>query len=181
MKLAEGLVPKHESVRWSKPVLILGGVVWIIRAGLEVVVQPAYWNPQTPVDYAAVAGTSIALFLLALGVWSIHRNRKPQGRLSKWIWYVGVILVCGGAIVTGFANFFEDWMGIKAFGTFYTLNIAVFVGLVLAGIGAIRATDVSRWTGWLLIACALGLGTPDTGGGFIVGTSLILLGVMQKG
>jgi hypothetical protein len=27
-------------------------------------------------------------------------------------------------------------------------------------------------------ACALGLGTPDTGGGFIVGASLILLGVL---
>lgn len=174
-------MPKHEGLRWSKPVLISGGVVWIIRAGLAVIFQPVYWDPQTPVEYAAVAGTSIALFLLALGVWSIHRNRKPQGRLSKWTWNVGVFLVCGGAIVTGFSNFFEDWMGIEAFGDFYALMLAVFVGLILAGIGAIRAADVSRWTGWLLIACALGLVMIDNGGGFIVGASLILLGVLQRG
>ncbi len=31
MNLAEVFVPENKGVRWGKPVLIAGGVVWIIR------------------------------------------------------------------------------------------------------------------------------------------------------
>ena len=183
MSLAEVSTLNQRGVRWGKPVLIAGGVVWIVRAGLELAFQPNYWNPQGVVDYAAVAGSTLALLLLALGVWSIHLGRQQASRtLSSWLWIVGLTLACGGALAAGLANFFEDWLSIKAFGDLFVWgSLALFIGLLLAGISTIRARDVSRWTGWLLIACALGLGTIDSGGGFVIGLSLIGLGAMQKG
>ena len=62
----EILVSEYKEVRWGTPFLIVGGAVWIIRAGLEVVFQPDYWNPRSAVDYTAVAGTSLALILLTV-------------------------------------------------------------------------------------------------------------------
>jgi len=56
----------------------------------------------------------------------------------------------------------------------------LLLGLVLSGISTIRARDVSRWAGWLLIACAVGFGIIDWGGGFVIGVSLILLGLIGK-
>ena len=54
------------------------------------------------------------------------------------------------------------------------------VGLLLAGISLIGATAVPRWMGWLFIACAIGWGAIDLGGGILVGLALILLGIGQS-
>lgn len=126
-------------------VLIIGGLVWIVRAGLDVVFQPDYWNPRTSVDYTAVAGTSLALLLLGLGVWIIHLKQQPPGKWHTWLWRMGIMLACGGALVAGIANFGEDWIAIKSLGTFFVIgSLAMFVGLLLAGISLIGATAVPR-------------------------------------
>jgi len=87
--------------RWGggTAVLIIGGLVWIVRAGVDVVFQPNYWEPQTMVDYTAVVGTSLALLLLAIGVWTIHLKQQLQIKWRNWLWRVGIILACGGALV----------------------------------------------------------------------------------
>ena len=155
-------------------VLLTGGLVWLLRAGLAVVFRPDYWNPRTSVDDTAVAGTSLALILLALGVWSIRLKQRPQGHWRLWLWRVGVAAACGGALVAGIANFGEDWIAIKSLGIFFVIgSLAMFIGLLLAGISAIGAAGVTRWTGWLLVACAIGWGSVDLGGGFVVGIALI--------
>jgi hypothetical protein len=165
---------------WIKFVLITGGLVWIGRAVLDIVFQPDYWSPQTAVDYTAVSGTSLALILLAIGIWSIHRQQQPQGKWSSWLWRVGIGLACGGALVAGIANFGEDWIAIKSLSTFFVFgSLAMFVGLILGGMSAIGAESFPRWTGWLLMACALGWGSVEEGGGFVVGIALILLAIEQ--
>jgi hypothetical protein len=167
--------------RGATAVLIIGGLVWIAQSGLAVVFQPNYWDPRTVVEYTAVAGTSIALILLAVGVWAIHLRQRPQGRWRTWLWRVGIILACSGALVAGIANFGEDWIAIKSLGIFFVVgSLATFVGLLLAGISAIGAAGNTRWTGWLLIACFLGWGSVDLGGGFVVGIALISLGIGQS-
>jgi hypothetical protein len=174
------MVRKFRQWSGATAVLIIGGLVWIVRAGLDVVFQPDYWNPRTNVDYTAVAGTSIALILLAVGVWAIHLRQRSQGRWRTWLWRVGIILTCGGALIAGIANFGEDWIAIKSLGTFFVSgSLAMFVGLILGDMSAIGVASFPRWTGWLLMACALGLGRIEEEGGFIVGFALILLAVGQ--
>lgn len=170
----------RKKIGWAKPVLIAGGMVWLIRAGLALVFQPDYWDPQTLLDYVAVAGTSLGLLLLALGVWGIHLGRHGQGGLSKLTWSLGIGITCLAAVMVGGANFVEDWFGLKAFGDVFVFGMMfLLVGMILAGQSSLRATDISRWTGWLLLACAVGFGTLDWGGEFVVGTSLVLLGVLR--
>jgi hypothetical protein len=181
LAMAEGLMSRSKDVRWRKPVLIISGVVWIIRAGLELVFQPDYWNPQTFIDYVAVAGTSLGLFLLVLGLWGMHLGRQIKPGLSKIVWGMGVGISCVAGVAAGVANFVEDWFGVKSLGDLFVFGMMFLVlGLLLSGISTIRAKDVSRWTGWLLIACAVGFGIIDWGGGFVIGVSLILLGVVRK-
>ena len=170
-----------KEIRWGRPALILGGVVWILRASLEVLFQPDYWNPKSAVDYAAVGSFSLGLFLLALGLIAVHLGRHTERGPRRIAWNLGISLSIVGAVVAGAANFLEDWLGIKAFGDFFVYGLlSLFVGLIVSGISTIRADDISRWTGWLLLACAIGLGLPDQGGLFIVGISLIVLGFIQK-
>lgn len=80
MTTALAMTSDRKKIGWAKPVLIAGGMVWLIRAGLALVFQPDYWDPQTLLDYVAVAGTSLGLLLLALGVWGIHLGRYCQER-----------------------------------------------------------------------------------------------------
>lgn len=61
MNSDEASVDWRKGVSWGKSVLIMGGLVWITRAGIEFVLQPDYWNPQTVADYAPVAGTSFSI------------------------------------------------------------------------------------------------------------------------
>lgn len=180
MKSENALTTRHKDMSWGRPILIIGGLVWIVRAGMEIILHPDYWDPQTAVDYTAVAGTSLSYFLLALGIWAVHTNRGETSSLRRWVWRVGVILSCGGAVVGGLANLVEDWLRIPSFGEVFILSgVAVFVGLLMAGSASLWPKQPSRWTGLLLLICAVGWSLPDSGGGLLVGISLILLGLVQ--
>jgi hypothetical protein len=163
---------------WIKFVLITGGLVWIGRAVLELVFQPEYWSPQTAVDYTAVISFTLALYLLAISLWLIHRERQLGDHFSKWLWLGGIWLACFGAVVAGSANFIEDWLAIKAFGELFVVGgLTLAVGFLLTGISLFWANDLPRWLGWLFISCIFGL---SDGGGFWMGFVLIFLAVWRK-
>lgn len=180
MTIKRNLILEKKVVLWGKPTLIVGGIVWIVRAGIGILLEPDYWSPKTAVDFTAVLGTSLSFFLLALGIWAIHLGRGEMDPVRKWVWRVGVAMSCGAAVLVALSNLFEDFFGIRGFGSVFVFSaVAVVAGLVLMAIGAIGARDISRWTGFLLFVCAFGWVLFDSGGGFAVGVALILLGFLN--
>ena len=168
-------------VRWGKPVLIAAGLVWIARAGIEIIFQPDYWDPKTAVDYSAVVGTSLSYFLLALGILAIYLRIGEMSAWRRWPWRIGVIAGSFGAFLAGLGNIIEDWFRIPIFGYVYVLGVIVsLLGLILAGIAALGAKEISRWIGFLLLLCAVGWSQNERGGGFLVGIALILLAFLQR-
>lgn len=104
-----------------------------------------------------------------------------MGSWRRWVWHAVVILSCGSAAVGGLPNLLEDWLRILSFGeVFFLSGVVVFVGLLLTGIAMLWPKEASRRTGLLLLIGAVGWGLPGSGGGFLVGISLILLGVVQR-
>lgn len=132
--------------------------MWIGRAFFEVFFHPQYWNPQTAVDYAAVISFTLALYLLALGLWFIHRERQQTQHISEWLWLAGIGLACFGAVTAGSANFLEDWLAVNAFGDLFVVGgLTLAVGLFLMGISLFWANDLPRRLGLLFISCIFGL------------------------
>ena len=139
-------------------VLIAGGAVAVRSAiGLQ---DPGYWNPVTPLDYAAVWWHSAALLGSAGVAWLVAWLARPDRRSA-------VAAALGGAslVVAAVANGFEDGLGLKVLGSVYVLGNIVggfaMIGLV-ATLAALGARPLA------LVALAAFLGPFLTVAGFIV-------------
>jgi hypothetical protein len=164
---------------WHKPVLIVAGLVWLARAVIALY-APDYWSPRTPLDYAAVVGTSLALALLAVGLWGLYQhNPAPPGR-AQTAWRIGVAVACASALTVGVSNFIEDALGVKALGMVWVIGIlALLAGLLIAGVSAFWVKGFRWWVGGLLLACAIGLLFTEWNGQFGVGLALLALAVLK--
>ncbi len=162
---------------WPKIVLHLAGVVWIARAAIQAAFDPIYWRPTTLIDYAAVAGTTLSLYLLVAGLIGFHLRRRLVPSLSKWLWLAGLTVTCAAAVMIGTSNLIEDWFGVQWFGdVFVWSTLALLVGMLLLVGGSFRAPYASRWQAWLILAGLIAIPLQEIGGGAVMGMALIGLG-----
>ena len=160
---------------WIKAYLTVGGMIWIGRAVLQLAFSPDYWNPHSAIDYVAIVGTSMGLFTLALGLWGVAMSQATFVQ-AKPVWKFSITLVCISAVLAGTVNLIEDAFGLKSIGFLFPLAIlALAVGLLMAGVAALRDRQMHRSIGWLILLCLVGLLTVEVGGGIIVGLSLVAL------
>lgn len=165
---------------WPKPALSLAGLAWLARAVIGLY-RPDYWSPRTPLDYTAVVGTSLALILTAVGLWDFYRQHPaPPGR-AQVVWRVSLALTCLSALTIGLSNSIEDAFGVKELGNVWVIgSLALFAGLLTAGLSAFWLPGALRWAGVLFLACALGLLFTEWNGQFGTGLALLALAVMKK-
>jgi hypothetical protein len=163
-----------------KPVFVFASLAAFGRGLLELY-RPAYWNPRTALDYAAVAGTSLMLLLLALGLWGFFRQHAVSSSRAAFIWRAGIVTSCISAAIVGISNFVEDAFSVKGLGYVWVVGILVlFEGLLTAGVSAFWVKGLPRWTGGLILACAASLLFMASGGLFGLGLALLALGMVDK-
>lgn len=165
----------RDNVLWMRPTLISAGIAWLVR-GVIAFYGPDYWSPHTPLDYAAVVGTSLALFLMAVGIWGFYlQNPAPVGR-AQTAWRVGITVTCVAALTISISNFTEDALGVSSLGSVWVIGIlALLSGLLVAGCSALWVNGFSHWVGGLFLICAAGLLLMESGGMFGIGLALLVL------
>lgn len=88
------------AIYWFKPVLILGGMIWIGRTVQEFS-NPNYWKPITFFDYVAVVGTSLQMLFLSAVLWGLYRlNPLPTSGKQK-IWMAGMVIAISASVAGG--------------------------------------------------------------------------------
>ncbi len=164
---------------WHRPALIMAGLAWLARAVIALY-GPDYWSPRTPLDYAAVVGTSVALVLMAVGLWGFYQHHSAPPSRAQTVWRIGVAVVCISALTVSISNFIEDALGVKALGGVWVIGIlALPAGLLIAGISAFWVKDFSRWVGIFFLVCAVGLLFTEWNGLFGLGLALLALAVLK--
>lgn len=157
----------------------LAGLAWLARAAIGLF-GPDYWRPRLPLDYAAVAGTSLALILTAAGVWGVYRHHPAPPSRAQRAWRAGVWLTWASALTIGVSNLLEDAVGLRALGSVWVIGIVtLLIGLLIAGASAFWVPGL-RWpVGGLLLVCALGLLFIEWNGMFAMGLALFALGLSK--
>lgn len=167
------------SNQWPRLGLLAAGLAWLVRAIIGVY-QPDYWSPRTPLDYAAVVGTSAALILTAVGVWGFYLHHPAPPSRAQTVWRVSVLVICISAFTVGVSNFVEDALGVKGLGMVWVVGIlALTAGLLSAGVSAFWVPTFSRWVGVSLLVAALGLLFTEANGQFGTGLALLLLSFLK--
>jgi len=166
--------------QWHRPALILAGLVWLARAVLALY-GPDYWSPRTPLDYAAVVGTSVALILTAVGVWGFYQHHPVPPSRAQTVWRVGIIATCVSALTVGISNFLEDALIVSGLGYVWAFGILTLTaGLLMAGVSAFWVLGFSRWVGFLFLVCAIGLLFTESNGWFGLGLALLALSALRS-
>jgi hypothetical protein len=169
-------MPNPVLVYWPQPALLAAGLAWLTRAAIGLY-GPDYWSPRTPLDYAAVVGTSAALILTALGVWGFYQQHPAPASRAQPVWRIGVFITCVSAFTIGVSNFIEDALNVKDLGLVWVIGIiALLAGLLIAGLSAFF---FSRWVGLLFLVAALGLLFTEANGQFGVGLALLGLSFLR--
>jgi len=159
---------------WLKFSLAVGGLLWIARTALNFA-EPAYYDPQIALDYAAAIGTTLAYLFLSASLWGLSRGHALPAKWPGWLKQVGMWLAVFAAGVAGIANLFEDVLGLRAFGeAFFFGGMALVSGLFVAAIGSFLQKEQEQWHGLLLLACMSGIAFPDYYGGFLTGAALLI-------
>ena len=164
-----------DNVWWMKSTLIGAGIAWLVR-GVIAFYGPDYWSPHTPLDYAAVLVTSLALFLMAVGIWGFYLHNPAPASRAQMAWRIGVTVTCAAALTISVSNFTEDALGVSSLGYVWVIGIlALLAGLLVAGFSALWVNDLSRWVGSMFLVCAAGLLLMESGGMFGMGVALLVL------
>ena len=164
-----------DNVWWMKPTLIGAGIAWLIR-GVIAFYDPNYWSPRTSLDYAAVLVTSLALFLMAVGIWGFYLQNPAPASRAQMAWRIGITITCVAALTISVSNFVEDALGVRLLGSVWVTGIvALLIGLLVAGFSALWLNGFSRWVGSLFLVCAAGLLLMESGGMFGIGLALLVL------
>lgn len=134
--------------------VLLTAALLIVRTmiGLQ---DPDYWNPVTPLDYAAVWWGSAALLGAASVGWLLGwlaRADRPSG--------VAAMVGGAGMALAAVVNVFEDGFGMHELGTFFVL------GTITASLGLIALTVALAKAGARMLAL---LAAATLFGPFVVG------------
>ena len=143
------------------------GVLVTVRAGLEIA-DPVYWEPVSPLDYAAVVLTTVGW--VAAGWAVILLSRRPEMRRASLV--LGVAGV--GLVIEGLGNLLEDLFDLTWGGDLYSWGGIVGAVSLIVGCGlALTVRHPLRWSALFLLAFVAGGIFPDDGGLFVSGLSLI--------
>ena len=166
-------------VYWHTPALMAAGLAWLMRAVIGLF-GPDYWSPRTPLDYAAVVGTSVALVLTAVGVWGFYQHHPVGPSRAQTVWRIGIVVACVSALTIGVSNFLEDALSVKGLGGVWVIGIlSLLAGLLIAGLSAFWIKEFSRWVGALFFICAIGLLFTETNGQFGLGLAMLALAILK--
>ena len=147
-----------------------GVLALLLESVFVLLPEPAYYDAETLIDYAAVI--SLTVLLVATGVALILLWRDPPvARGSLFLLLAGI----GGA-AEGLGNLFEDAFDIEpAVWAFFGGGLVMMVSLLVAGIAALTVRSPRRWSGLFLL-----LAVPGAMLGFgivMMGTAWILFGL----
>ncbi len=127
------------------PLALLTGAAWIAQA-LVGLTAPAYYSPETTLDYAAVVAYTLGLVLLGA---CVRTMRARAGRMSS----AAASAAAAGLFTAGVANLLEDGFGMPV-GWLY---IAAVLTAILALIALCAALVRERsWRPAMLTAATLG-------------------------
>ena len=160
------------SLRSTGVAFVIASSLILIRAVLELW-DPVYWDPQTALDYAAAILTTLSW--VVAGTAFIMWFRATAEQRVRWLLALAGI----GLAVSGIGNLLEDVFDMNDLGE------ALFTNGGLVGAVAIVATAVLvltvpgpiRWTSVILFVFLVGSVFPDDGGQFVMGVSLLALGL----
>jgi asparagine N-glycosylation enzyme membrane subunit Stt3 len=157
-------------VRAVDVVFVLTGLVFIAR-GLMELGKPAFSNATTPFDYAAVLGTTLAMYGLALGLSLLRAEGALRGPARSIVW-LPIVAVA----VSGTANLLEDAFGVSEVGILFGVgNLLFLIGVVATGVAAL----IDRRNDRMLAALILGVGAafmlPVTLGWVVLGALCIAI------
>jgi hypothetical protein len=103
--------------------------------------DPIYWSPTLPSDYASVVSFSAALVMLAACLWELRLY--PTRAVT-----IGGAAASLGLFTAGVANLLEDGFGLRALGIVYVTAILVgTLALIPTGVGLARASR----PGWIAL------------------------------
>jgi hypothetical protein len=157
------------------PTFILCGLAWITRATINLY-KHNYWDPQTALDYAAVIVFSFALLLLAVSLGDLYRRHPLPDSRKQQIWRAGMFLAIAAATVVGIENFVEDWLDVDGIGFLFPVGmLALFLGLLIAGMTAFFLPEIRRRLSWALLVIGFGVASIEVGGGFLTGAVFLVL------
>lgn len=170
---------------------IAAGLLWI-ATGLLYLSGPAYSQPRTFVDYAAIAFFSGAMLVTAAALLTL--SSAAQLRLAR-VGSVPAVVGAAGGAMAGLADIGEDWLGIAALANWF------FLGLLLLTAGSIGLAIVlliagGPWRAGAIVPFAMIIGftapqvvsgpgpvaADDQGRGlFVVGIAWLALGLVRFG
>lgn len=113
--------------------------------------EPAYYSPETPLDYLAAALNSGGPFVAAaaLFIWWRTTSIRRGGFL--------ILVASAAAIAWGLGNLIEDILDYEwGFVLFGVGGIATVFASAIAGVSALTVQDPFRWSGLFLLGVAAG-------------------------
>ncbi len=172
-------------VRWGGLVAMLGGVLWLIGALIDLVTGASSQAPGSP-SFTLVEGIlSIAFIGTLAGIIGLHaRQVRSYGRLGlsgSLVAFIGVVLMfVAGVATTLMGREALDYSQVLD-SLFFLGFLVAFVGFVLLGVATLRARVLPRWCGVLLIVFlpvvgVLGAALGDFGAGLVQGLTWLALG-----
>jgi hypothetical protein len=150
---------------------VAAGVLALLRAVIELA-EPAYWSPESLLDYTAVILTSAASAVAAVALFLWWRA-TPIRRGSFLLLVAAVTMLLGDSL----GNLLEDAFDLEI-GEWLFSNVGQvsLYALMAAGIVILTVRGTYRWTGLFLLLYIAGFTFPDDGGQFLSGISLLGLG-----
>jgi hypothetical protein len=140
------------------------GVAYMGR-GLMDFGDPAFSDATTPFDYAAVAGTTVAMILLAAAIALLTARGDVTGAAGKLAW-----VVVAGLALSGTANLLEDAFGVGPVGMFFGVGgFMTVVGLLATGLAGLLDRRNPRTVATVILAMGLASFLPVTLSWLIIG------------
>ncbi len=113
--------------------------------------DPAYYDPETTLDYAAASLNTLGPVATAVALVIWWRVMPVRGASL-------ILVAAAAALVFGVGNFLEDIAGLKGGDLFFYGGAALFSVLLIAAVVALTTRGNWRWTGLFLLALAAGMG-----------------------
>jgi hypothetical protein len=161
-------------LRAADAAMIVAGVNFMAR-GLMDLGHPDFANAVTPFDYAAVFGTTLAMYGLALGLGLLAVGGELTGPARRIAW----VPVAAFAL-SGTANLLEDAFGVSEVGILFGVgNLFGLIGLLATGIAALLRGQNDRVVALLILGLGLAHFLPVTIGWVLIGVLCIAIGTTR--
>ena len=173
------LPDRAQTALWYKAALVVAAIFCFAR-GAMVPFRPDYVSPRTPLDYAAVIGTSLLFLFMAIGLWGFTLHYPAPPSRAQSVWRFSIAVVCLSAATVAVSNFFEDALGFKDLGIVWVYGVSVLVlALFISSVSAFWVQGFPKWVGGLLLVSIVGLYLMESGGLFASGVGIAGVGALK--